>query len=277
VYCYARPTHAYLGLSSGLDFETKLFYKPNAATLLKRELRKPGYVPRQVQLGANTDCYQPIEKRLKITRQILEVLSQFQHPLSITTKSHLVTRDIDLLAPLAHRGLAWVVLSITTLDRQLARAMEPRASTPPRRLDAIRELSEAGIPVIVNVSPIVPGLTDHEMEQILEQAASAGARYAHYSILRLSYELKDLFKEWLVAERPDRAERVMSLVRQLRGGKENDSRFGVRMAGEGPIAKLLSTRFSLASRRFGLREDIRSLRTDLFKVPPGPGDQLSLL
>jgi DNA repair photolyase len=165
----------------------------------------------------------------------------------------------------------------STIDRQLARAMEPRASTPPRRLDAIRELSEAGIPVIVNVSPIVPGLTDHEMEQILEQAASAGARYAHYSILRLSYELKDLFKEWLVAERPDRAERVMSLVRQLRGGKENDSRFGVRMAGEGPIAKLLSTRFSLASRRFGLREDIRSLRTDLFKVPPGPGDQLSLL
>jgi DNA repair photolyase len=276
IYCFARPTHAYLGLSPGLDFETKLFFKPEAASLLRKELSRPGYMPERVQLGANTDCYQPIEKRLQITRGILRVLGEFQHPLGITTKNHLVTRDIDLLAPLAETNLAFAVLSITTLDRQLARAMEPRASTPPRRLDAIRELSRAGIPVIINVSPIVPGLTDHEMEAILEHAAEAGARYAHYSVLRLSHELGDLFKQWLAAERPDRAERVMSLVRQLRGGKENDTRFGRRMIGEGPIAALLANRFRLATRRLGLDRQIAPLRTDLFKVPPQVGDQLSL-
>jgi DNA repair photolyase len=276
IYCFARPTHAYLGLSPGLDFETKLFFKPEAATLLRKELSKAGYAPDRVQLGANTDCYQPIEKRLRITRNVIEVLAEFQHPLGITTKNHLVTRDIDLLAPMAERNLSVVVISITTLDRQLARAMEPRASTPSRRLDAIRALSSAGIPVIVSVAPIIPGLTDHEIEAILEASADAGARYAHYSMLRLSHELKDLFKQWLAAERPDRAERVMSLVRQSRGGKENDTRFGLRMVGEGPVANILIDRFRLARRRFGLDRKIAPLRTDLFKVPPRPGDQLSL-
>ena len=275
IYCFARPTHAYLGLSPGLDFETKLFFKPQAAMLLRKELSKPGYMPDRVQLGANTDCYQPIEKRLRITRGVIEVLAEFQHPLGITTKNHLVTRDIDLLAPMAERGLSVVAVSITTLDRQLARAMEPRASTPARRLDGIRALSSAGIPVIVSVAPIIPGLTDHEIEAILEKAADAGARYAHYSMLRLSHELKDLFKEWLAGERPDRAERVMSLVRQTRGGKENDTRFGLRMVGEGPVADILIDRFRLARRKFALDRKIALLRTDLFKVPPRPGDQLS--
>lgn len=277
IYCFARPTHAYLGLSSGLDFETKLFFKPEAANLLRKELSKPGYMPERVQLGANTDCYQPIEKRLRITRAVLEVLAEFQHPLGITTKNHLVTRDIDLLASMAERGLSVVVISITTLDRQLARDMEPRASTPARRLDAIRALSRAGIPVIVSVAPVIPGLTDHEIESIMEQGAEAGAQYAHYSMLRLSHELKDLFKQWLAAERPDRAERVMSLVRQIRQGRENDARFGLRMRGEGPVADMLIDRFRLARRRFGLDRKVAPLRTDLFKVPPGPGDQLSLL
>lgn len=277
IYCFARPSHAYLGLSPGLDFETKLFFKPQAATLLRSELSKAGYVPDRVQLGANTDCYQPVEKRLRITRDVIEVLADFQHLLGITTKNHLVTRDIDLLAPMAERGLSVVVISITTLDRQLARAMEPRASTPSRRLDAIRALSDAGIPVIVSVAPIIPGLTDHEIEAILEASANAGARYAHYSMLRLPYELKDLFKQWLAAERPERAERVMSLVRQMRGGKENDARFGHRIAGEGPVAQILVDRFRLARRRFALDRKIAPLRTDLFRIPPKPGDQLMLL
>jgi len=277
IYCFARPSHAYLGLSPGLDFETKLFFKPQAATLLRSELSKAGYAPDRVQLGANTDCYQPVEKRLRITRSVIEVLAEFQHPLGITTKNHLVTRDIDLLAPMAERNLSVVVISITTLDRQLARAMEPRASTPSRRLDAIRALSDAGIPVIVSVAPIIPGLTDHEIEAILEASANAGARYAHYSMLRLPHELKDLFKEWLAAERPERAERVMSLVRQMRGGKENDARFGHRIAGEGPVAQILVDRFRLARRRFALDRKIAPLRTDLFRTPPKPGDQLTLL
>jgi DNA repair photolyase len=276
IYCFARPTHAYLGLSPGLDFETKLFFKPEAANLLREELSRPGYVPERVQLGANTDCYQPIEKRLQITREVVKVLAEFQHPLGITTKGHLVTRDIDLLAPMAEKKLSFVVISITTLDRQLARDMEPRASSPQRRLDAIRELSRAGIPVIVNVSPVIPGLTDHEIESILEHAAGAGALYAHYSILRLSHELRDLFKQWLAAERPARAERVMSLIRQTRRGKENDTRFGLRMVGEGPVADMLIDRFHLARRRFGLRQQITPLRTDLFKAPPKSGDQLAL-
>jgi DNA repair photolyase len=276
IYCFARPSHAHLGLSPGLDFETKLFYKPNAAALLREELSKPGYVPARVQLGANTDCYQPIEKKLRITREIIEVLFEFRHPLGITTKNHLVTRDIDLLAPMAAQGLAVVVISVTTFDRKLARDMEPRASTPERRIDTIRELSQAGIPVIVNVSPIIPGLTDHEIERIVERAAEAGARHAHYSVLRLSHELKHLFKEWLAGARPDRADRVMSLVRQTRGGKENDPRFGSRMVGEGPVAEIMISRFRAARRRFGLDGKTAPLRTDLFKAPPRPGDQLSL-
>jgi DNA repair photolyase len=277
IYCFARPTHAYMGLSPGLDFETKLFFKPDAAALLRKELSKPGYVPERVQLGANTDCYQPIERRLRITRAILEVLSEFGHPLGITTKNHLVTRDIDLLAPMAERNLSAVVVSITTLDSRLARSMEPRASAPHRRLDAIRELSRAGIPVIASVAPIIPGLTDHEIERIVESAAEAGATYAHYTLLRLSHELRDLFKEWLAAKQPDRAARIMSLVRQTRGGRENDARFGMRMIGEGPVADLVRDRFRKARRRFGLDRKIETLRTDLFKVPPASGDQLTLL
>ena len=251
IYCFARPTHTHMGLSAGLDFETKIFYKPEAAALLRAELSKPKYTPARMQLGANTDCYQPIEKRLRITREVLEVLSEFRHPLGITTKNHLVTRDIDLLAPMAAQALAVVVISITTLNRRLARDMEPRASTPQRRLDAIRELSRAGIPTIVNVSPIIPGLSDHEIENIVQAAAEAGAKYAHYSVLRLSHELKDLFKEWLASACPDRADRVMSLIRQTRGGKENDPRFGMRMVGEGPVADILIERFRAARRRFG--------------------------
>jgi DNA repair photolyase len=276
IYCFARPTHAYLGLSPGLDFETRLFYKPEAASLLRNELSKRGYMPARVQLGANTDCYQPIEKRLRITRGILEVLAEFQHPLAITTKNHLVTRDIDILSPMAEKRLAFVMISITTLDHKLARAMEPRASTPQRRLDAIRELNSANIPVVVNVAPIIPGLTDHEPERIMEESAKAGARYAHYSLLRLSHELADLFEEWLGSERPDRARRVMSLIRQIRGGKENDTRFGLRMVGEGPVADMLRDRFRLAKARLGLNQKIEPLRTDLFTVPPRSGDQLAL-
>ena len=276
IYCFARPSHAYLGLSPGLDFETKLYFKPNAADLLRQELSKPGYAPERVQLGANTDCYQPVEKRLGITRQVLEVLQEFNHPLGITTKSHLVTRDIDILAPMAKKGLVVVVLSVTTLDNRLARSMEPRASAPHRRLEAIRELSQAGIPTIVNVAPIIPGLTDHEIEAIMEKAAAAGARYAHYSLVRLSHELGDLFKQWLAAERPDRAEHVMSLIRQTRGGKENDARFGKRMVGEGPVADLIRQRFHMARRRLGLDQKDRSLSIDLFTMPPRAGDQLSL-
>ena len=275
IYCFARPTHAYVGLSSGLDFETKLFFKRDASALLRKELSKSGYTPERIQLGANTDCYQPTEKRLRITRTIIETLAEFQHPLGITTKSHLVTRDIDLLASMGEKNLSVVVISLTTLDRHLARTMEPRASTPERRLAAIRELSQAGIPVIVNVAPIVPGLTDHEIERIIESAANAGARYAHYSILRLSHELKDLFKEWLAREQPDRARRVMSLVRQTRGGQENDARFGFRIVGEGPVANALVDRFRKARRRYGLDQKIGALRTDLFSVPSPNHDQLS--
>jgi DNA repair photolyase len=276
IYCYARPSHAYLGHSPGLDFETKLYFKPEAAKLLERELSVPGYRPLRVQLGANTDPYQPIEKRLLITRQVLEVLSRYNHPVSITTKSALVTRDIDILGPMAERGLAMVAVSITTLDRKLARRMEPRASTPDLRFDAIRKLSAAGIPVWAGVAPVIPALTDHEMEAIMERAAEAGATSAYYSVLRLSWELKDLFREWLAAEFPDRAAHVMSLVNQMRDGKDNDSRFGLRMVGEGPIADLIQARFRAAKRRLNLARKIGPLETKLFAVPPKAGDQLSL-
>jgi DNA repair photolyase len=276
VYCYARPTHAYLGLSPGLDFETKLYFKPEAAQLLERELSKPGYRPAQLQLGANTDPYQPVEKRLRITRAILEVLARFNHPLGVTTKSVLVARDIDILAPMAAANLVVVAVSVTTLDRKLARTMEPRASTPERRIDAIRRLSAAGVPVVVGASPMIPGLNDHEMEAILERAAQAGATGAYYTALRLPLEIKDLFREWLAAERPDRAARVMSLVRQMRGGKDYDAQWGKRMRGEGPIAELMAKRFRLARRRFGLDRAIGPLSLDRFRPPPKAGDQLEL-
>ncbi|MDR3513426.1 MAG: PA0069 family radical SAM protein [Caulobacteraceae bacterium] len=276
IYCYARPSHAYMGLSPGLDFETRLFFKPEAAQLLERELSKPGYRPARVQLGANTDPYQPVERRLRITRGVLEVLSRFNHPLGITTKSVLVTRDIDILAPMAAANLVVVAVSVTTLDRRLARAMEPRASTPERRIEAIRQLSAAGVPVIVGASPMIPGLNDHEMEAILERAAEAGAANAYYTALRLPLEIKDLFREWLAAEQPDRAARVMSLVRQMRGGKDYDPQWGKRMRGEGPIAELMSRRFRLARRRFGLEREIGPLNLEAFRPPPRPGDQLEL-
>jgi DNA repair photolyase len=276
IYCYARPSHAYLGLSPGLDFETKLFFKPDAVRLLERELRKPGYKAERIQLGANTDPYQPIERRLRSTREILKVLARFRHPVGITTKSALVTRDIDILAPMAAENLAMVSISVTTLDRKLARAMEPRASTPERRLEAIAQLAAAGIPTMIGVAPIIPGLTDHEMETVIERGAAAGAIQAGFTVLRLPLEIKDLFREWLAAERPDRAARVMSLVRQMRGGKDYDAEWGKRMRGEGPIADLIAQRFKLACRKHGLTRDRPMVDVSLFRPPPVAGDQMEL-
>lgn len=276
IYCYARPTHAYYGYSSGLDFETKLFVKPEAAALLEKELSRPGYSPKRIQLGANTDPYQPIEKTHRITRGVLEVLQRFGHPVGITTKNALVTRDLDILGPMGREGLASVALSVTTLDRRLARAMEPRASTPERRIDALRQLTEAGVRTLVSVAPIIPGLTDHELDAILERAHAAGVRTAHYTALRLPLEIKDLFREWLAAERPDRAARVMSLVRQMRGGKDYDAEWGRRMTGDGPIADLIRRRWDVACRRLGMNRERTALTLERFRVPPKAGDQLGL-
>jgi len=276
IYCYARPTHAYWGFSPGQDFETKLFAKFDAADVLTHDLSAPGYKPGFVLLGANTDAYQPIEREHKITRAILKVLLRFRHPAGTVTKSALVVRDADLWAELAAQRLGHVTISITTLDRKLARAMEPRASTPGRRLEAVRALSEAGVPVCVNVAPIIPGLTDHEIEPILEAAREAGAREAAYTLLRLPLEIKDLFREWLAEHYPDRADKVESLVRQTRGGALYKSGFGERMTGAGPYADLIRQRFRLASRKFGLDRRLPDLRTDLFEVPPAPGQQLQL-
>ncbi|MGH8298673.1 MAG: PA0069 family radical SAM protein [Steroidobacteraceae bacterium] len=251
-YCYARPSHSYVGLSPGLDFETRLFYKKDAGKLLEEELAKPGYVCKPITLGANTDPYQPIERRMRVTRDILEVLARCRHPVTVITKSALVLRDLDLLADLAKDGLADVGVSITTLDVELKRVMEPQAASPHARLEAVRRLSEAGVPTGVMVAPVIPALTDHEMEAILEAAAAASARWAGYVLLRLPYEVKDLFREWLAAHYPERAEHVMSLVRQTRGGKDYDSSFGTRMRGVGPLAELLRSRFQVACRRLGL-------------------------
>jgi DNA repair photolyase len=267
IYCFARPTHAYLGLSPGLDFETKILFKPDAAKLLTAELASPKYRPDVVAMGTNTDPYQPVEREMKITRQILRVLSDFNNPVGIVTKSHLVTRDIDILADMAKRNLAEVFLSVTTLDKDLARTMEPRASAPHRRLDAIRALNDAGVPVGVMSAPMIPGLNDHEMEAILEAAAEAGATRAGFTVLRLPLEIKELFEEWLRQHRPDRAERVLSLIRQIRGGALYQSGFGVRMRGEGPIAELLSARFGAAVKRLGLNRIRYRLDTLRFRVP----------
>ena len=267
IYCFARPTHAYLGLSPGLDFETKILFKPEAAKLLAAELASPKYRCDVVAMGTNTDPYQPVERDLKITRSILQVLSEFNNPVGIVTKNHLITRDIDILADMARRNLAEVFLSVTTLDKDLARTMEPRASTPRRRLDAIRELSEAGVPVGVMTAPMIPGLNDHEMESILEAAAEAGATRAGFTVLRLPLEIEELFEEWLREHRPDRAERVLSLIRQIRGGALYQSGFGVRMKGEGPIAELLSARFGAAVKRLGLNRIRYRLDTLRFSVP----------
>jgi len=267
IYCFARPTHAYLGLSPGLDFETKILFKPEAAKLLTAELAAPKYKPAVMAMGTNTDPYQPVERDLKVTRQILRVLSDFNHPVGIVTKNHLVTRDIDILADMARRNLAEVFLSVTTLDKDLARAMEPRASAPHRRLDAIRALATAGIPAGVMTAPMIPGLNDHEMEAILDAAVDAGATRAGYVPLRLPLEIKELFEEWLKTHRPDRAERVLSLIRQMRGGKLYDAEFGSRMRGEGPLAILLSQRFAAAVKRLGLNRIGVRLDTSAFHVP----------
>lgn len=275
IYCFARPSHAWLGLSPGLDFETKLTAKMDAPELLKKELARPAYKVRPIAIGTNTDPYQPVERRLKIMRGILEILAETRHPVSIVTKSHLVTRDIDILKDLAKDGLVRVFLSVTTLDAHLARAMEPRASTPARRLDAIEALKRAGVPVGVMVAPIIPALTDHEMEAILAAATDKGADGAGYILLRLPLEVKDLFREWLEENAPDRAERVMNRVRAMRGGRDNDSTFGRRMRGQGIEADLLSLRFRQAVKRLGLNRHHRSLATDLFRRPGNPA-QLSL-
>jgi DNA repair photolyase len=276
-YCFARPTHAYMGLSPGLDFESKLFAKPDAASLLEKELSRPNYEPQTIAIGTNTDPYQPIERRYAIMRQILEVLSRANHPVGIVTKSALVMRDIDILSDMAKRGLAKVALSVTSLDRRLARGMEPRAATPGRRLEAVRALAEAGVPVSVMVAPIVPALNDSEIERILEAAVTAGAREAGYVLLRLPLEVRDIFKEFLEREYPDRAEHVMSVLRSMRGGKEYDSTWGKRMKGEGPYAWQIGRRFEIAANRLGLNKQKRPLRTDLFRPPLGTGEkQLSL-
>jgi DNA repair photolyase len=277
VYCYARPSHSFMGLSPGLDFETKLFIKPNAAALLRGELTATNYVPKTLALGANTDPYQPIERTYRITRSVVEILAEFKHPFGIVTKSYSVTRDIDLLKPLAALGLVKVAISITTLDAKLARAMEPRASTPAKRLAAIEELSKAGIPTVVMIGPIIPGLNDHEIDAILKAAYAAGAREAGYTMLRLPHEVKDIFKDWLVKEFPDRANKVMSLIKSVRGGAESDPQFGTRMTGSGPYAWTIGRRFQLAAQRLGLNAKRVKLTTELFKRPPLAGEQLALL
>ena len=276
IYCYARPAHAYMGLSPGLDFESKLFFKPEAARLLEAELSKPGYRVETVHIGGNTDPYQPQERTLRVTRGIIEVLCRFSHPFSAISKSTLITRDIDLLAPMAARNLARVAISITTLDRALARSMEPRAATPEKRLEAVRRLSDAGIPVIVMFAPVIPGLNDHELESVLERAAEAGAKGAGYVALRLPREIKDLFREWLETDQPDRAGRVMSLVRQMRGGKDYDAQWGSRMTGQGPLAQLIADRFRAAKKRYGLNYAWDGLDQTAFKVPAKVGDQVDL-
>ncbi|CAN7190804.1 PA0069 family radical SAM protein [Rhizobium rhizogenes] len=277
IYCFARPTHAYMGLSAGLDFEAKLFAKPDAAKLLERELAKPGYKPRVIAIGTNTDPYQPIEKEWRIMRQILEVLNKANHPVAIVTKSALVMRDIDILKEMAAKNLVRVGLSVTTLDRKLARTMEPRAATPQRRLEAIRALSEAGIQTAIMVAPIIPALNDHEIERILDAGKAAGAMEASYVILRLPLEVSPLFRDWLLQHYPDRYRHVMSLIRSMRGGKDYDADFSKRMKGAGPYAWQISRRFEMATRRLELTRRNIALRDDLFVPPDGSGVQLSLL
>ncbi len=277
VYCFARPTHAYLGLSAGLDFETKLFSKTNAAALLERELSDPGYRPKTIAIGTNTDPYQPIERKEQVMRQVLDVLSRANHPVGVVTKSALVLRDLDLLAPMAAKGLVKVALSVTTLDPALARKMEPRASSPARRLEAMRRLSEAGVPTVVMVAPIISAINDAEIETILARAQAMGAREAGYVMLRLPLELRDLFIEWLMTHYPEKLRHVLSLVRSVRGGKMYDSNFGARMTGSGPYAWMLGRRFEAAAARLGLAKSRMPLRSDLFLRPARQGEQLQLL
>ncbi|PSC04667.1 radical SAM protein [Alsobacter soli] len=276
VYCFARPTHAYMGLSPGLDFETKLFVKEGVPELLERELSAPGYAPRTIAIGTNTDPYQPIERERRVMRSILEVLARANHPVGIVTKSALVTRDLDILGPMAEKGLAKVALSVTTLDPKLARTMEPRASTPAKRLDAIRQLAEAGVPASVMVAPVIPSLNDSEIESILEAAHAAGAREAGYVLLRLPLEVRDLFREWLLEHHPAKLRHVLSLIRSTRGGKDYDAKWGERMTGDGPYAWMIGRRFEIAAERLGFNKRRLKLRTDLFSPPKRAGEQLSL-
>ncbi|WP_157218895.1 PA0069 family radical SAM protein [Flavisphingomonas formosensis] len=274
IYCFARPTHAFHDLSPGIDFESKLFAKPDAATLLRAELAKPGYVVSSMALGTNTDPYQPIEEHWEITRSVLQVLAETGHPLTITTKSDRVTRDIDILAPMARQQLCAVAVSITSLTPAIARTLEPRAPRPEKRLAAVRRLREAGIPAYVSIAPIVPAITDHDLEHLVEAAADAGAIGAFYIPVRLPHEVAPLFRAWLDTHFPDRAGKVMGMIRSIRGGRDNDPNFHSRMRGEGPWYDLIRTRFQIACKRYGLKNERIRLRTDLFRAPPGP--QLSL-
>ncbi|PZQ12594.1 MAG: radical SAM protein [Rhodanobacter denitrificans] len=277
VYCYARPSHAYLNLSPGLDFETRLFAKVNAGERLRAELARPGYVCSPINLGSNTDPYQPAERRYRVARQVIEVLAECRHPLTIITKNALVERDLDLLAPMARERLVQVFVSVTSLDNRLSSALEPRASAPHRRIETIANLTAAGVPCGVMVAPIIPAVTDMWIERILEQAVAAGARSAGYTVLRLPWELKDLFRDWLDLHVPERAEHVMSLLRQMRGGRDNDPRFSHRMRGEGVFADLLRQRFAVACRKAGLdRGRELPLATDLFRPPRPDSPQGSL-
>jgi DNA repair photolyase len=278
-YCFARPTHAYFNLSSGLDFETKLFYKPDAAKLLREELAAKNYQCSPIALGTNTDPYQPVERKYGITRQILEVLSECNHPASIVTKgAAIIERDIDILRDMASRSLIAVFVSITTFDKNIKRTLEPRAASPAARLAVVRKLAEAGVPVGVMVAPVIPVLTDHEMEKIVEAAAEAGASSVGYVMLRLPYEVKDLFREWLQTHEPLKAAHVMSRIHELRGGRDNDPRFGTRQRGEGVFADLFRQRFEIVSRKFGLNRGMRvQLDTSKFLPPISHGRQMSLL
>jgi len=275
VYCFARPTHAYLDCSPGLDFETKIFYKPNAPSLLKKELGRRSYRCQPVALGINTDAYQPVERKLKITRDILEILSACRHPVSIVTKSALIERDVDLLGKMASHGLVQVMVSVTSLNPKLARSLEPRAVTPQRRLQIIETLSRAGIPVGVLVAPVIPVLNDHEIETILKAVKDAGALTAGYVLLRLPYEIKELFTDWLQTHVPDMADHVMNRIRDMRGGKEYDAQFGNRMRGTGVFAELIQQRFTAAEKRLNF-SGMPAMNTKLFTLPEQPGNQMTL-
>ncbi len=276
IYCFARPTHAYHGMSSGLDFETQMFVKPDAPQLLRKELASPSYKPRTIAMGTNTDPYQPIERKWKLTRRILEVLRDANHPVGIVTKSVLVLRDLDILSEMAAKGLAKVALSVTTLDPKLARAMEPRASTPPKRLEAIRELSRAGVPTAIMTAPIVPAINDSEIERLLDAGAANGAVEAGFVMLKMPFEIKDLFREWLREHFPDKEKHVISLVRDIHGGKDYDSTWGLRQTGTGPYAWSIGRRFELACNRLGLNARSYRLTTALFRKPVLRGDQMDL-
>ncbi|MFW8592898.1 PA0069 family radical SAM protein [Cribrihabitans neustonicus] len=276
IYCFARPSHAYLGLSPGMDFETRLVARPNAPEVLARELSARRYRVAPIAIGTDTDPYQPCERERGITRACLEVLRDFSHPVAIVTKGTLVERDLDLLAPMAARGLVRVGISVTTLDAELSRKMEPRAPSPARRLATIRRLSGSGVPVRIMTSPLVPGLTDHELEALLAAGAEAGADAASWIMLRLPREVSELWQEWLAAHYPGRAAKVMARLREMHGGRDYDPRWGHRMRGEGRYAEIIAQRFRAACKRLGLAEKSPGLRCDLFAVPPQPGDQLAL-